>query len=76
MLVLLFIIYSQGGRAMQKLKYKFTNDLLFKAVFVKLPGLLKMLVAAALGIPVKSISKFQITNAEIAKKWTSRTNLS
>ena len=51
---------------MQKLKYKFTNDLLFKAVFVKLPGLLKMLVAAALGISVKSISEFQITNAEIA----------
>ena len=50
---------------MNKLKYKFTNDLLFKSVFVKLPELLKMLVAAALGIPVKSISKFEITNADL-----------
>ena len=50
---------------MQKLRYKFTNDLLFKSVFVKLPDLLKKLVAAALGISVKSISKFEITNAEI-----------
>ena len=50
---------------MTKLKYKFTYDTLFKLLFVKYPDLLKRLVAVILGIKVKQISEFRITNPEI-----------
>jgi len=48
-----------------KLKYKFTNDALFKLLFVKYPGLLKRLVAELLGIKYSSIKAFVITNPEM-----------
>ena len=50
---------------MAKLKYKFTNDGLFKLMFVKYPDLLKKLVAELLRIPYDSINEFLITNPEI-----------
>ena len=50
---------------MTELKYKFTNDTLFKMLFVKYPHLLKKLVAVLLGISVDSIGSFQIRNPEI-----------
>jgi predicted transposase/invertase (TIGR01784 family) len=48
-----------------KLKYKLTNDGLFKLLFVKYPDLLKRLVAELLGIPYESIEEFVITNPEM-----------
>ena len=50
---------------MTELKYKFTNDTLFKMLFVKYPELLKKLVAVLLGIRVDSIGKFEIRNPEM-----------
>ena len=50
---------------MTKLKYKFTNDTLFKILFVKYPDLLKRLVANILKIPLESITEFVITNPEV-----------
>ena len=50
---------------MTELKYKFTYDTLFKLLFVKYPDLLKRLIAVILGITVKEISDFRITNPEI-----------
>lgn len=50
---------------MTKLKYKFTNDALFKMLFVKYPELLKRLVAELLGIRDDSIKEFAITNPEM-----------
>ncbi len=50
---------------MAKLEYTFKNDLLFKMVFVKYPELLKRLTAELLGIELKSIGEFEITNSEI-----------
>ena len=50
---------------MAELKYKFTNDTLFKMLFVKYPELLKKLVAVLLGIEVDSISKFEVRNPEM-----------
>ena len=50
---------------MSKLEYKFTNDVLFKMLFVKYPELLKRLIAKMLGIPLESIGKFKITNPDI-----------
>ena len=50
---------------MTKLKYKFTNDTLFKILFVKHPDLLKRLVASILKIPLSSITEFVITNPEV-----------
>ena len=47
------------------LKHKFTNDILFKMLFVKYPHLLKKLVAVLLGISLDSIMDFIIRNAEI-----------
>ena len=47
------------------LKYKFTNDVLFKMLFVQHPDLLKKLVAALLAIPLESIGEFVITNPGI-----------
>jgi len=50
---------------MTELKYKFTNDTLFKMLFVTHPGLLKKLVAVLLRIRVDSIGSFQIRNPEM-----------
>jgi len=48
-----------------KLKYTFTNDTLFKMLFVKYPALLKKLVAVLLGIEHDSIEQFDIRNPDI-----------
>jgi len=50
---------------MTELKYKFTNDTLFKMLFVAHPDLLKRLVAVLLKIRVDSIGDFQIRNPEM-----------
>jgi len=50
---------------MTELKYKFTNDILFKLLFVQYPDLLKRLVAALLSIPYESIGQFVITNPDM-----------
>jgi predicted transposase/invertase (TIGR01784 family) len=50
---------------MTELKYKFTNDILFKLLFVQYPDLLKRLVAALLSIPYESIGEFVITNPDM-----------
>jgi predicted transposase/invertase (TIGR01784 family) len=48
-----------------KLQYPLTNDILFKMLFTKHQDLLKRLVAALLGIPHKSIKRFNVGNTEI-----------
>ena len=50
---------------MKKLEFRFTNDTLFKMLFVKYPHLLKRLVAELLCIPLESIGQFDITNPEM-----------
>ena len=50
---------------MTELKYKLTNDLLFKMLFVKYPDLLKRLVAELLGIKYEDIAQFSIINPEM-----------
>ena len=51
---------------MTELKYKLTNDVLFKSLFVKHKGLLKRLVAALLGIRVEDIgADFRVANSEM-----------
>jgi len=50
---------------MKELKYKLTNDLLFKMLFVKYPDLLKRLVAELIGIKYDDIEHFNITNPEM-----------
>ena len=50
---------------MAKLKYRFTNDVLFKWLFVRNPNLLKRLIAVMLGVELDSIAEFVITNPEI-----------
>ena len=50
---------------MTKLEYRFTNDILFKALFVKYPDLLKLLVAELLKIQYESIEQFEIMNPDI-----------
>jgi len=47
------------------LKYKFTNDTLFKMLFVTHPELLKKLVAVLLRIKIDSIESFKIRNPEM-----------
>jgi predicted transposase/invertase (TIGR01784 family) len=47
------------------LEYKFTNDVLFKILFVKYPELLKRLVANMLRVNLNSIDKFLITNPDM-----------
>jgi hypothetical protein len=51
--------------AMDKLEFRLTNDMLFKMVFIKHPALLENLIALMLGIPVKSMTDFEITNDEM-----------
>ncbi len=50
---------------MTELEYRFTNDTLFKMLFVKYPVLLKRLVAQLLRIPFENIHSFQIRNPEM-----------
>jgi predicted transposase/invertase (TIGR01784 family) len=50
---------------MTKLEYTFTNDTLFKMLFVQYPDLLKRLVAALLSIPYDNIERFAISNPEM-----------
>ena len=47
---------------MNELEYKFTNDTLFKMLFVEYPELLKRLVAELLYIRPESIGQFVIVN--------------
>jgi len=54
-----------GRMIMAKLKYTFTNDTLFKMLFVKYPDLLRKLVAVLLGIRHESIQEFVIRNPEM-----------
>jgi len=51
--------------AKQELKYKMTNDILAKMVFLKYPDLLQRLVSTLLGIEYDSIEQFLITNPEV-----------
>ena len=50
---------------MAKLEYTFTNDTLFKMLFVRHPDLLKRLVAVLLAIDIDSIGQFAIVNPEM-----------
>jgi predicted transposase/invertase (TIGR01784 family) len=50
---------------MTELKYTFTNDTLFKMLFVRHQDLLKKLVAVLLKINYNSIGKFEIRNPEM-----------
>jgi len=50
---------------MTKLKYTFTNDILFKILFTQYQDLLKRLVAELLSIPYESIGEFVVNNSEI-----------
>jgi len=61
---MLYLAYK-GAEPMAELKYKLTNDLLFKMLFVKYPELLKRLVAELLGIKYDDIEQFIITNPEM-----------
>jgi predicted transposase/invertase (TIGR01784 family) len=49
---------------MKKLEYRFTNDMLFKALFVKHQDLLKKLVADLLGIKLRSIEQFAVASSD------------
>jgi predicted transposase/invertase (TIGR01784 family) len=51
--------------AMTRLEYTFTNDTLFKTLFVQYPDLLKRLVAELLNISIESIGEFRIVNPEM-----------
>ena len=58
--------YIRWGIAlMTELKYKFTNDTLFKMLFLKYPELLRKLISVLLRIRVDSIENFQIRNPEM-----------
>ena len=50
---------------MRKLEYTFKTDTLFKMLFVEHQDLLKKLVAVLMGIPVGSITQFDVQNPEI-----------
>ena len=57
-----------------KLEYTFKSDVLFKMLFTRYQALLKRLVAVLLGIPLESITKFEVINTdmppeEIGKKF-------
>ena len=47
---------------MRKLEYTFKTDTLFKMLFVEHQDLLKKLVTALMGIPVESITQFDVQN--------------
>ena len=50
---------------MTELEYTFTNDTVFKILFVQYQDLLKRLVAKMLNIELESIEEFMITNPDI-----------
>lgn len=50
---------------MNKLRYTFKSDILFKMLFVQYPELLKDLVSRLLGIPLDEIQHFTIRNPEM-----------
>ena len=50
---------------MRKLEYTFKTDTLFKMLFVEHQDLLKKLEAVLMGIPVTSITQFDVQNPEI-----------
>ena len=50
---------------MTKLEYTFTNDALFKTLFVKYQDLLKRLVAELLRIRLESIGQFEVMDTEM-----------
>ena len=50
---------------MTELKYKFTNDVLFRILFTNNTDLLKKLVADLLVIPFDNITEFVITNPDV-----------
>ena len=50
---------------MTKLEYKFTNDTLFKSLFMKRQDLLKRLVAELLRIRFESIGQFEVADTEV-----------
>ncbi|MDR3295761.1 MAG: Rpn family recombination-promoting nuclease/putative transposase [Clostridiales Family XIII bacterium] len=56
---------APAAKGTTKLEHRFTNDILFKMVFVRHPDLLERLVAELLGIPHGSITEFEVTNTEI-----------
>ncbi|MDR3294724.1 MAG: Rpn family recombination-promoting nuclease/putative transposase [Clostridiales Family XIII bacterium] len=56
---------APAAKGTTELRYKLTNDILFKMVFVQHPELLRRLVAELLGIPYGNITEFEVTNAEI-----------
>ena len=58
-------INVRGTDAVAALKYKLTNDILFKMMFVQYPDLLKRLVAVLLGVRVEDITQFDISNPEM-----------
>ncbi len=53
------------GTPLPELEYTLKNDVLFKMMFVKYPGLLKRLVAELLSIRFESIKDFVIRNPEM-----------
>jgi len=57
--------YKKVGEPVAELKYKFTNDVLFKWLFTKHQDLLKRLVAGMLNVSVSSITEFVVTNPDI-----------
>ena len=48
-----------------KLEYSFKHDILFKMFYVRHQDLLKRLVSLILGIPLESITEFQVINTEM-----------
>ena len=50
---------------MSELRYKLTNDILFKMLFTQHQNLLKQLVSELLSIPIESIMDFIITNPDM-----------
>jgi len=64
MFVVLFSC-KKVGEPVAELKYKFTNDVLFKWLFTRHQDLLKRLVTGMLGISTCSITEFVVTNPDI-----------
>jgi predicted transposase/invertase (TIGR01784 family) len=50
---------------MVELRYKLTNDVLFKMLFVQYPKLLERLVAGLLAVPIESIGEIKVRNTDM-----------
>ena len=59
------MLLPQGSVAVAELEYTFTNDTLFKMLFVQHQDLLKRLVSKMLGIRLESIGEFAIANPDM-----------